>query len=214
MATADLTEIDVSDDSLDLVTSMIQYEDHHDWITWAWAHLARVGDVPGRLDEEDPGYVAGLISLAGLRCVFERFHDVHDFADGNDELMIELIDTVRPGITEVEIARYCERHDHHDDTGDAETGWGLVQVAVTDRADQLRVRLIELIGAASLFTSLYVSRGHRLLSVDDDASIDSSTRIGSSLAPEAFDPYMDEVLNSGITPGKQRAYMWLEDKVS
>src|SRR5699024_6797223 len=123
----------------------IGYPDHHGWIPWVWAALVRARDVPEELDETDEDYVAHVITLVALGYFYERFHDIYAATEGDDELMIEVLGTDRPFITDIDVARYCERHGCAS-LEDVETGHGLLQEATTNRRVEMKFRLRELLG--------------------------------------------------------------------
>lgn len=185
--------IQLLEDTLDAVIKGIDYSDERGWIPWAWAVLVRAGDVPAELDEFDDDYASHIITLAALGCLYERFHDVYAGTEGHDELMIELIGTDRPDITDVDVARYCERHGYA--SGECpETGEGLLQVAVESRRVDVKFRLLELLGDGRLFTSLVVaSRPDPEPELDENGEEIETEPLGNPLAEDAFDSHVADV---------------------
>lgn len=205
MHPASTTEISIPADSLELTRSNIEYQDSHGWIPWAWAVLARAGDVPSAGTEEDVDYPANLITLAGLGHLFELFQQIIAGGDADLEPGIDLVGDVRPGISTIELARYCEREGIFD-RQDPETAAGLALEAINSQATELQRRLLELLGGGRLFTSLYVAGGHAPEDVDSGEGAPSEL----SLTDDAFDSYLDSVVNEDLTLEKQRTYAWLE----
>lgn len=202
--------IQLPDDALEAVTKGIGYSDDRGWIPWAWAALVRAGDVPAELDEFDDDYASHIITLAALGFLYERFQDVYAGTEGDDELMIELIGTDRPDNTDVDVARYCERHGYA--SGECpETGEGLLQVAVETRRVDVKIRLREILGDGRLFTSLVVAgRPIPLPEYDEDGNeIEIEIEpLGGSLAEDAFDSNVADV-TSALSGDQPRAYEWL-----
>src|SRR5699024_1212868 len=118
--------------------------------------LARAGDVPASFDEDDIGYPSHVITLAALGHLFDQFHDIFSGCTVEDEIRLEVLGKDRPRITEIELARYCEHHGYFDDET-PETGPGLERVAVIGQADEIRDRLLDLLGDARLFTALVIA---------------------------------------------------------
>lgn len=202
------TEAPIPDHILEVVTSDLGYGDPHQWITWSWAALARAGDVPSLLDEERDGYVSPLVTLAGLGHLYELFQQVVGGGDADLEPSVDLLDDFRPGITTIELARYCEAQGIYD-TKLPETAYGLMREAIRVRADQLRHRLNEITGEGRLFTSLFVAGGG--VTSSDDA--EEGDQIGRPLSEDAFDRYVPFVVNEDLTADKQRAHMWLQGEL-
>lgn len=189
---------------LEAVTAHLGYQDLHGWVPWAWAALARAGDVPALDDEDHENYPDCLFTLAALGHLFELFQQVAAGGDADLEPDIDLLDEVRPQITPIELARYCERTGIYD-TELQETGTGLLREAISDRAAELRGRLSEILGEARLFTSLFAAGGAAL----EPDGADRSAPIGRPMAEDAFDPFIPSVVNADLTDDKQRAYAWL-----
>lgn len=202
------TDATIPEHILECVTADLDYRDHHEWIPWAWAALARADDTPPLDDEDHTDYPAHLVTLAGLGHLFELFQTVAAGGDADVEPGVELLGYVRPEITTIEIARYCESHGIYD-TELPETDTGLVREAIRTRAFQLRHRLSDVLGEGRLFTSLYVAGG----AVTSSVGPDESAPIGGSLAKDAFDPYVTSAVNEDLTADKQRAYMWLQGEL-
>lgn len=199
------TEISIPDDILELTHSPIDYKDNCGWIPWAWAVLARAGEVPATMTEEDVDYPAQLISLAAVGHLFELFQEVVTGGDADLEPNADLVGDVRPEITTIELARYCE-HEGIFDRQDPETAAGLTLEAIKSRASELQHRLLELLGGGRLFTSLYVTGGHT--PEEEDPKGEASSEL--ALTDNAFDSYLDSVVNEDLTPDKQRTYAWLD----
>lgn len=193
-------------DVLDEVVKGIDYSDDCGWIPWAWAALVRAGDVPEQLDESDEHYATHVITLVALGYFYERFQDVYAGTEGDDELLIEVLGTDRPFITDIDVARYCERHGYAS-LEDPETGHGLLQEAVTNRRVELKFRLREILGDGRLFTSLVVA-GHPSAEpeYDEDGEDIETEPYGDPLAEDAFDSHVADVTSdlSGA-----RTYEWL-----
>lgn len=197
------------DETMDWIDSGLQYADRHDWIRWAWAILARAGDV-GAVIDDDFEYSAQVITLAALGVVHDRFQDVQTGVDADHELRIDLCGGDRPAITEIELGRYCERHGHQDLDHFPESAAGLAEAAVFAMAAAVQARLCTLAGEARLFGSLAVAhRGPASIDPDPDADEGDFAPLGSSLALEAFDPYLDDVFGFSVTFDQHRAYEWL-----
>lgn len=193
-------------DVADAVVEGIGYPDHHGWIPWAWAALVRAGDVPEELDETNEDYVAHVITLVALGYFYERFHDVYAGTDGDDELMIEVLGTDRPHLTDIDVARYCERHGYAS-LEDVETGHGLLQEAARNRRVEVRFRLRELLGDGRLFTSLVVAGGPEPEpEFDEDGNEIETAPAGDPLAENAFDGKVADV-TSDLSGAE--AYEWL-----
>lgn len=193
-------------DVVDAVIKGIDYSDNHGWIPWAWAALVRYGDVPEHLDESDKDYAAHVITLVALGYFYERFQDVYAGTAGDDELMIEVLGTDRPFITDIDVARYCERHGYAS-LEDVETGHGLLQEAATNRRVEIKFRLRELLGDGRLFTSLVVAGGPEPEpEYDEDGEEIETAPAGDPLAEDAFDGHV-----AGVTSDLSgaEAYEWL-----
>lgn len=197
--------IQLPEDAFDAVIKGIDYSDERGWIPWAWAVLVRAGDVPAELDEFDDDYASHIITLAALGFLYERFQDVYAGTEGDDELMIELIGTDRPDITDVDVARYCERHGYA--SGECpETGEGLLQVAVESRRVDMKIRLSEILGNSRLFTSLVVSgRPIPLPEYDEDGNEIETEPLGDPLSEDAFDSHVADV-TSDLSGEQPRTY--------
>lgn len=188
------------------VSKGIEYSDNRGWIPWAWAALVRAGDIPEQLDETDDDYVSHVITLVGLGYLYEQFHDVYAGTEGDDELTIEVLGTYRPYLTDIDVARYCERHGYAS-LEDLETGHGPLQEAATNRRVELKFRLRELLGDGRLFTSLVVAGLPEPDSeYDGDGNeIEPALRV-DPLAEEAFDGYVASVTSD---LSNAEAYEWL-----
>lgn len=198
--------IQLPEDVLDAVTRGIDYSDERGWIPWAWAALVRAGDVPAELEEFDDGYASQVITLAALGFLYERFQDVYFGTEGDDELMMEVMGTDRPYITDIDVARYCERHGYAS-LENPETGPGLLQEAVENRRGEVKFRLREILGDGRLFTSLVVAgRPDSLPEYDEDGDKCETESPADPLAEDAFDSHVAYVTSdlSGA-----RAYEWL-----
>lgn len=198
--------IQLPEDVLDAVTRGIDYSDERGWIPWAWAALVRSGDVPAELEEFDDGYASHVITLAALGFLYERFQDVYVGTEGDDELMMVVMGTDRPYITDIDVARYCERHGYAS-LENPETGPGLLQEAVENRRGEVKFRLREILGDGRLFTSLVVAgRPVSLPEYDEDGDKCEAKSPADPLAEDAFDSHVADVTSdlSGA-----RAYEWL-----
>ncbi len=210
METASQMHIQIPEETLEIITSGLQYHDKHNWIPWAWAALAREGDVQAIVDESSSDYASQLITLAALGHLYDKFQDIYAGVQPEDDLLIELLGDDRPAINQIELARYCERHGHYDDLEFPESAAGLEHVAVVSRTDEVQARLRHLVGHGRLFTSLVVA-GSAMATAEFDAE-DGDVEIlpiGDSLTLEAFDSYLGEVLNFNLTAEKHRTYEWL-----
>ncbi|QUL77859.1 hypothetical protein [Brevibacterium sp. SMBL_HHYL_HB1] len=193
-------------DVFDAVIKGIDYSDNRGWIPWAWAALVRAGDVPEQLDESDEDYAAHVITLVALGYLYERFQDVYAGTEGDDELMIEVLGSDRPFITDIDVARYCERHGYAS-LEDPETGPGLLQEAAKNRRVEVKARLRELLGDGRLFTSLVISGiPEPEPEYDEDGREIETPRPGDPLAENAFDDQF-----AGVTSdlSNAEAYEWL-----
>lgn len=197
------TNTTIPDHILEAATADLEYRDLHEWIPWAWAILTRNGDAPSRIDEEHEGFPSQLITLAGLGHLFELFQQIVAGGDADLEAGIDLVGDMRPAISTIELARYCEREGIFD-RREPETAAGLMLEAISSRATELQRRLLELLGGGRLFTSLYVAGGH----APEDASSGEDAPAGRT--DDAFDSYLDSVVNEDLTLDKQRTYAWLE----
>ena len=194
-------------DVFDEVVKGIDYADNRGWIPWAWAALVRAGDVPEQLDETDQDYAAHVITLVALGYLYERFHDVYAGTDGDDELMIEVLGKDRPYLTDIDVARYCERHGYAS-LEDVETGHGLLQEAATNRRVEMKFRLRELLGDGRLFASLVVAGSPEPEpEFDEDGNEIETAPAGDPLAENAFDDHFAEV-TSDLSGAE--AYEWLK----
>lgn len=200
--------IQLPEDALDAVIKGIGYSDDRGWIPWAWAALVRADDVPAELDEFDYDYPSHIITLTALGFLFERFQDIYAGTEGDDELMMELMGNDRPYITDVDVARYCERHGYA--SGECpETGDGLLQVAVESRRVEVKFRLREVLGDSRLFTSLIVAgRPLPLPEFTDDGEEIETESLGDPLAEDVFDSYVADV-TSDLSGNQPQAYEWL-----
>lgn len=211
-------EIQIPEDMIEVVSSGIDYYSAQDWIPWAWAALVRAGDAPPYVDEDDENYVHYLITLAALGHLFDRFHDIYTGARYEDDCEhgFELFGEYRAHITEIEIARYCERHGYHDNAHDPETADGLAFAAIFDQTIGVRLRLRELVGDGRLFTSLiHAGNSDRTGDFDDDDHDEDETAEtaddsnASRLAVDRFDSCIVTSANSGATDYEMHAYAWL-----
>lgn len=193
-------------DVFDEVVKGIDYADSHGWIPWAWAALVRAGDVPEQLDESDEDYVSHVITLVALGYFYEQFQDIYAGTEGDDELMIEVLGKDRPYLTDIDVARYCERHGYAS-LEDPETGNGLLQEAARNRRVEVWIRLRELLGDGRLFTSLVVAGGPEPEpELDEDGNEIETSSPGDPLAEDAFDDHV-----AGVTSDLScaEAYEWL-----
>lgn len=188
---------------LDLVTKDLDHLDEHGWVPWAWGVLAGAGEVPALIDEEEEDYPSHLLSLAGLGHLFELFREVRDDGDATAEPALELVGEVRPHLTEIEIGRYSERHGLWD-REHPETAYGLVREATAARAEELRARLLEVVGEGRLFTSLAITRLPELADGDE-----TSGWQGGPVSESAIDAFMMDVVNGDPSSSAVRTYAWL-----
>lgn len=203
MSTAPDTPALISEHLLETITDGMDYRDDQGWIPWAWGVLARAGDVPAQIDEEDPDYPSSLMTLAALGRLYDLFQQVLSGLSADLETNSDLVDEVRPGITTIELARYSEAEGVFD-TVWPESSSGLLREAIRTRTEQISARLVELLGTARLFTSLFVT-GTATVAIDDaDAPADTH-----SPSDDAFDRYLSSVVNDDPTVDKQRTYEWL-----
>jgi len=193
-------------DVVDAVIKGIDYSDDRGWIPWAWAALVRAGDVPEQLDENDEDYATHVITLVALGYFYERFQDVYAGTDGDDELMIEVLGTDRPYITDIDIARYCERHGYAS-LEEPETGHGLLKEAATIRRTEVKFRLREILGDGRLFTSLVVAGSPEPEpEFDENGEEIEIPPAGDPLAEDYFDRHA-AVVTSDLSGAE--AYEWL-----
>lgn len=210
MGTASQMHIQIPEETLEIIASGLQYHDKHHWIPWAWAALAREGDVQAIVDESSRDYASQLITIAALGHLYDKFQDIYAGVQPGNDPLLGLLGDDRPAINQIELARYCERHGHYDDLEYPETAAGLEQVAVLSRTDEVQDRLSQLIGHARLFTSLVVA-GSSMATAELDADDDDVEilPLGDSLTLEAFDSYLPDVLDFNLTAEKHRTYEWL-----
>lgn len=202
------TTIYVPEEIFDAVVKGIDYSDKRSWIPWAWAALVRAGDVPAVLDDFADDYASHVISYVALGFLYERFQDVYAGAEGDDELMIEALGADRPYITDIDVARYCERHGYSS-LEELETGHGLLQEAARNRRTELRVRLRDILGGSHLFTSLAVaSRPDDFFDADEAEEETMVERTTGFFAENAFDEYVADV-TSDLSVNQVRTYEWL-----
>lgn len=210
MDTASQVHLRIPEETLEIITSGLQYHDKHHWIPWAWAAISREGDEQAIVDESSSDYPLQLITLAALGHLYDKFQDTFSGLDPEDEFQIQLLGDARPAINHIELARYCERHGHYDYSEIPESAFKLEHVAVNSRTDEVQALLLELVGDARLFTSLVVA-GKALATAEFDVE-DGDVEfvpLGDMLTLEAFDPYVADVLDFNLTAEKHRAYEWL-----
>ncbi|MGP9661688.1 hypothetical protein [Arthrobacter sp. AOP36-C1-22] len=210
MDTASQMHVQIPEETLEIITSGLEYHDKHHWIPWAWAAISREGDLEPIVDESSPDDASQLITLAALGHLYDKFQDAYTGLHPRDEFLTELLGDARPAINQIELARYCERNGHYDYSEIPESAAALEHVAVNNRTNEVQVRLVHLVGQARLFTSLVVA-GTAIATADFGAEDDDAEFIplGDSLTLDAFDPYLDDVLNFTLTAEKHRAYEWL-----
>lgn len=161
-------------------------------------------------------YASHVVTLAGLGRLFDIFQDVaHGLNERDTGLETDLTGYERPYITDIEIARYCERHGCYEKDL-PESGPGLLAVAVSARASQLKARLFELLGDARLYSSLFAA-GEAPDPADygdeddDSADIPRPEPLGRTASDDAFNIAITGVMNWHLTPDKHRAYEWLTE---
>lgn len=204
MSTAPDTPASIPEHLLETITDGLDFRDDQGWIPWAWGVLARAGDVPALIDEDDPDYPRSLMTLAALGRLYDLFQQVLSGLSADLETNPNLVDEVRPGITTIELARYSEAEGVFD-TAWPETRSGLLREAIRTRTEQTSARLVELLGSARLFTSLFVT-GTATVAMDDDTDVPADAH---SPSEDAFDRYLSLVVNDDPTVDKQRTYEWL-----
>ena len=190
---------------LEEVARGLDHRDDYGWIPWAWAVLSGAGDVPVQVDEEISEYPGHLVTIVGLGHLFDLFQDILSGGAADLEPDVELVGEIRPQITTIEIARYCEREGIVDREF-PETAEGLLREAIGARAPELRQRLLELLGGSRLFTSLYLA-GER---EPDAESVEEGVPGRLPSTDDAFDDHLHSVVNEDLTSEKQRTYAWLE----
>ncbi|PMC75931.1 hypothetical protein [Brachybacterium sp. UMB0905] len=205
MPLAETAEYSISSEVLELTCpNRFGYDNRH-WVQWAWAVLARAGDVPPTVGEDDADYPRHLITIIALSHLSDVFGEVAAGVDGDLEVSVEPVGEFRPKITVIELARYCEREGIYA-MEYPETDWGLVQQAVRVRTGEIARRLREILGVSRLFTALMVAGE----CAPDDEEREPAPSSELMLTDDAFDPAMDGVVNYDLTPDKQRAFEWLE----
>lgn len=198
----------IPEEVVDAVTNGIQYSDQRGWIRWAWSALVRAGDVPRELDEYDGDYASHIITFAALGFLHERFHDIYAGTEGDDELSMQLMGRDRPYITDVDVARYSERHGYAS-LEDLETGEGLLQEAAVNRRVDVNFRLREILGDGRLFTSMVVSGWPEPFpELDEDGEEVRVELPTNPVAEDSFDSYVADV-TSNVSSEHMRAYEWL-----
>lgn len=204
MSTAPDTPALIPEHLLETITDGMDYRDDQGWIPWAWGVLARAGDVTAQIDEDDPDYPRSLMTLAALGRLYDLFQQVLSGLSADLETNSDLVDEVRPGISTIELARYSEAEGVFD-TVWPESSSGLLREAIRTRTEQITVRLVELLGTARLFTSLFVT-GTAAVAMEDDTDVPADTH---SPSEDALDRYLSSVVNDDPTVNKQRTYEWL-----
>ncbi|MGP5071568.1 hypothetical protein ACTXI0_04080 [Arthrobacter rhombi] len=210
MDTDSQMHIQIPEETLEIITSGLQYHDKHRWIPWAWAAISQEGDEQAIVDESSPDYASQLITLAALGHLYDKFQDTYTGLQPEDEFLTGLLGDTRPSINHIELARYCERHGHFAYSEIPEHAAELEHVAVNNRTNEVQVQLVHLVGQARLFTSLVVA-GTAIAAAEFGAEDEDAEFIplGDSLTLDAFDSYLDDVLNFNLTAEKHRAYEWL-----
>ena len=94
---------------LEEVARGLDHRDDYGWIPWAWAVLSGAGDVPVQVDEEIAEYPGHLVTIVGLGHLFDLFQDILSGVPRTSSPMWSSWGEIRPQITTIEIARYCER---------------------------------------------------------------------------------------------------------
>lgn len=204
MSTAPDTPASIPEHLLETITDGMEFRDDQGWIPWAWGVLARAGDVPAQIDEGDPDYPRSLMTLAALGRLYDLFQQVLSGLSADLETNPDLVGEVRPTITTIELARYSEAEGVLD-TVWPESSSGLLREAIRTRTEQISARLVELLGTARLFTSLFVT-GTATIAMDDDTDVPADTH---SPSEDAFDRFLPSVVNDDLTEDKQRTYAWL-----
>lgn len=210
------TEVQIPEELIRDVISSLDWTDYQEWIPWAWGVLTRAGDVPAVIDDDDLDYASYVVTLAALGRLFDIFQDVADGLNERDTgLETDLTGYERPYITDIEIARYCERHGYYEEDF-PETGTGLFAVAVAARVNRLKTRLLEILGDARLYTSLFASGEMpepEDYDYEDEDTADSPRPepLGRTASDDAFDVGIDAVMNGHLTPDKHRSYEWLTE---
>ena len=147
MPLAETAEYSISSEVLELTCpNRFGYDNRH-WVQWAWAVLARAGDVPPTVGEDDADYPRHLITIIALSHLSDVFGEVAAGVDGDLEVSVEPVGEFRPKITVIELARYCEREGIYA-MEYPETDWGLVQQAVRVRTGEIARRLREILGVS------------------------------------------------------------------
>ena len=190
---------------LEEVAHGLDHRDDYGWIPWAWAVLSGAGDMPVQVDEEIAEYPGHLVTIVGLGHLFDLFQDILSGGAADLEPDVELVGEIRPQITTIEIARYCEREGIYD-RQDPETGSGLFREAVVARSAELRHRLLEILGGGRLFTSLHLA-GQRVL---DAERADVGTSDSLILTEDLVDAHLNVMVNEDLSVDKQRTFAWLE----
>lgn len=211
------TKVQIPEDLNRAVISALDWTDFEDWIPWAWGLLVRAGDVPIEIDDDDLDYAFYAVTLAALAHLFDLFQDVsHGLKAEDSGPGADLTGDERPYITDIEIARYCERHGYYEEYF-PESGSELFTIAVKAQTAQMKARLLGLLGEARLYTSLSVAGEGPEPQVDDEDEEDSSADrpdpepAGHQNRDDAFDLAIDSVMNWNLAPDEHRAYAWLTE---
>lgn len=202
MSTALDTRVSIPEHLLETITDGMDFLDDQGWIPWAWGVLARADDIPAQIDEDEPDYPRGLMTLAALCRLYDLFQQVLSGLSADLETNPDLVGEVRPTITTNELAHYSEPEGVFD-TAWPETGSGLLREAIRTRTEQICARLGELLGTARLFTSLFVT-GTAAVAMEDDTADSDAPADTRSPSENAFDQPLPSVFNDDLTEDKQR----------
>ncbi|MGK4186586.1 hypothetical protein AB0X98_00150 [Rothia koreensis] len=197
---------------LDSIRSQMNWAENG-WIVWAWTQLDRH---EAGCSNSEADHVEDIILIAALGHLYEHFQELNSGLNGLDEVIVDPLGADRPFVSEIELARVCERNGL-EPLFYPETAVGLVQLAVPHFADVARKRLKELLGTARLFTSLSTQALHiqGIHGVEDEDTEDGHVHTESAFDPNStdsakYDDYMSLALSPA--PNAMRAFEWLDGR--
>lgn len=129
----------------------LEHRDHLAWVLWAWGVLVAAGEGSG--DLRDRAGVEDVVGLAAVARSITEFALILGDTPGVDVAGPDLLGRDEPWVTELELGRYCERHDV--DTGvRPESAHALLELAVAEQEPATRAALRRVLGESVLFTSM------------------------------------------------------------